>query len=109
MKLAGIWVVGWAKLFPRNKTLPVNHRERNEKSCAQDGRIARIEIIVEPVVVPVPLVTVPVEVTDIQIAIRVANICNASHTTTLRILSRLNFIRDLKSPSTLYQVSSFFI
>lgn len=94
--------------FFQNKTLPQNLKERNKESCAQDSRVAGIEIVVEPVVVPVPLIAVPVEVTDVQVAIRVANVYHASCITTLRILSGLNFIRYQKYHSTIHQVSSFF-
>ena len=37
----------------------------------ESGRVTRVPVIVKPVVVPVPPVTVPIEVTDIQVAIGV--------------------------------------
>jgi hypothetical protein len=53
-----------------NKTLPTKE-EGNEEICADRGRVVVIELIVEPVVVPVPLLAVPVEVADHQVAVRV--------------------------------------
>ena len=46
-------------------------RGRNEKICENSRRIAGIKVIVQPVVVPVPLTIVPVEVQDITVAVRV--------------------------------------
>ncbi len=40
------------------------------------SRVVVVEVVVEPIVVPVPLLTVPVEVTDIQVAVRVAILYN---------------------------------
>lgn len=48
-------------------------REKKE-SCEQHRRIVGVEVIVEPVVVPVPPRTVPVEIADIEVAVRVANV-----------------------------------
>jgi hypothetical protein len=41
-------------------------------SCGQRGGVVRVEVVVEPVVVPVPRTSVPVEVTDVEVAVRVA-------------------------------------
>jgi len=46
-------------------------RERNEESCEGNGRVVGIPVIVEPVVVPVPLAVVEVQVQHVPIAIRV--------------------------------------
>ena len=56
----------------------MKNQKRNEKSCAHRGRVIRVEVIVEPVVVPVPLATIPVEIADIEVAIGVAN-CMKCH------------------------------
>jgi len=37
--------------------------------CETRGRLIVIPIIVEPIVVPLPTATIPVEVSDIQVAI----------------------------------------
>jgi len=39
------------------------------------GGVVAVEVVVEPVVVPVPAFAIPVQVTDVQIAIRVAIMC----------------------------------
>jgi hypothetical protein len=55
-----------------NKTPPNNKRRRNKKSCAADGRITGIPLVVEPVAVPVPLtVRVPVEIKDVAVTVRI--------------------------------------
>ena len=56
-----------------NKT-PLKIEERNEESCEHGHPIVAVEPVVEPVVVPVPLRTVPVEIPHIAVAIRVAKI-----------------------------------
>lgn len=43
-----------------------------EETGGDRRRVLDVELVVEPVVVPVPLPVVPVEVTDVQVAIRVA-------------------------------------
>jgi len=48
----------------KTKTLPTQSRERNEESCGDGRRIVVVPVIVEPVVVPIPPVAVPIEVTD---------------------------------------------
>jgi len=73
MRLEGCWEDGWVSWI-QNKTLLVKYQERNKESCTQDSRTVGVEIIVDPVVVPVPLITVPVEVTDAEVAIGVANV-----------------------------------
>lgn len=60
----------------RNKTLLIKIKERNEESYGQHhGNMLAVPIVVEPIVVPVPLVAVPVEVKHIAVAIRVAKYC----------------------------------
>ncbi len=54
-----------------NKTLP-NKWERNKKNFGHRRRIVAIEVIVKPVVVPVPPVIVPVQIPDIQVASGIA-------------------------------------
>jgi hypothetical protein len=56
----------------QNKTPPPKVRGRNEVSCTYRRRIAAVPVVVEPVVVPIPPVAIPVKVTDAEIAIRVA-------------------------------------
>ena len=41
-------------------------------SCENHRRIVSIPVIVEPVVVPVPLAIVPVQIEDIAVAVRAA-------------------------------------
>lgn len=55
----------------QNKTLPTNSGERNEEVCENNGGITGIEVIVKPIVVPVPLATIPVEIQDVAIAVGV--------------------------------------
>ncbi len=47
-------------------------RRRNEESCEPRRRIVVVEVVVEPVVVPVPPVLVEVQVSNVEIAVRVA-------------------------------------
>ena len=61
----------------QNKTLPIQKRERNEVSCEHRSRISRVPVVVEPIVVLNALVTVAIQVTNIEIAIGVAVICGA--------------------------------
>jgi hypothetical protein len=44
--------------------------ERNEESCEHHSRIVGVPVVIEPVVVHDPLAIVPVEVTDIEVAVR---------------------------------------
>ena len=60
----------------KNKT-PPHGRRRNEESCGHRGRVLNIEVIVEPVVVPVPRTVVPVQIADVQVVVGVA-ICAKS-------------------------------
>lgn len=55
-----------------NKTPPDKAREENEVICRDRRRVVVVPLIVEPVVVPVPLLAVPIEITDIEVAIGVA-------------------------------------
>ena len=43
-----------------------------KRVARESGRVVIVEVIVEPVVVPVPLVAVPIEVTDVQLAVGIA-------------------------------------
>jgi hypothetical protein len=45
--------------------------KRNNLIC-DHSRVIRVEVVVKPVVVPVPLGTIPVEITNVQVAIRIA-------------------------------------
>ena len=45
------------------------------EGCANRRRIVLVPVVVEPVVVPVPPVAVPIEVTDAQVAVRIAVMC----------------------------------
>ena len=56
----------------KNKTLPQKSWERNEITFAQSRGVVAVPVVVEPVVVRAPLAIVEVEVTDVEIAIRVA-------------------------------------
>ena len=47
-------------------------RGRSEANSAQSRRVVDVPVVVEPVVVPVPPAIVPVEVTHIQVVVRVA-------------------------------------
>ena len=60
-----------------NKTLQ-KALERNKVNSAYRSRVIVVEVVVEPVVVPVPPATIPVEVTNIQVAIGVADTYSAS-------------------------------
>ena len=65
----------------KSKTLPnfqIRKWERNKESCRHSGRVVEAPIIVEPVVVQDPPVIVPVEVTDVEVAIGVAEIYKTS-------------------------------
>jgi hypothetical protein len=56
----------------QNKTPPPYRQRRNEEVCKRRSGIVSVPVIVEPVVVPDPLVSVPIEVTDVEVAIGVA-------------------------------------
>ena len=47
-------------------------RERSEANSAQSRRVVDVPVVVEPVVAPVPPAVVPIEVTHIQVVVRVA-------------------------------------
>jgi hypothetical protein len=55
----------------QNKTLPPYRQERNEKICENSRRVISVPIILKPIVVPVPLTIVPVQVQDITVTVRV--------------------------------------
>jgi len=44
--------------------------ERNKKICNGSRRIPAVPVVVEPFVVPVQFAIVPIQVTDIQVAVR---------------------------------------
>lgn len=56
----------------QNKTLPANSQERNEESCSNSRRVVTVEVVVEPVVVLLPVSTIPDEVAHIEVVVRVA-------------------------------------
>ena len=55
----------------QSKTLQTQGLERNEIGCEQSRRIVAVPIVVKPVVVPIPHTIVEVEVTNIQVVVRV--------------------------------------
>jgi len=57
----------------QNKTLLI--KERNKETCEHRRRVVGVPVVVEPVVVPVPLAVVPVQVQDIAVATRTAKDC----------------------------------
>jgi len=61
-----------------NKKLPKKIKGEIKTVARQNSRIVVIEVVVEPIVVPAPLVVIPVEITNTQITVRVA-ICIACH------------------------------
>ncbi|TAL50585.1 hypothetical protein EPN81_02420 [Patescibacteria group bacterium] len=80
-------------------------------ATAEDPAVVGIPLVVRVTVVRLEpeLAPVVVDVEDVQIAIGVRTYTQvASQHTTLRVLSGLNRIRDLKSPSYLRQACSFF-
>ncbi len=62
----------------KNKTLLTQSRERNEKNCSQSRRIVIVPIVIKPVVVPAPPVVIEIQITNIQVAVRVAVAYRAS-------------------------------
>jgi len=75
---------------------------------SKNKTIVTIPLIVRSVIVGIQpgTIVVPIRAEKIGIAVRI--VWNATLITALWILSELNLIRDLKSPSTSHQVSSFF-
>ena len=43
-------------------------------SCAHEGRIDTVPVVVEPVVVPVPAIAVPVQIANVEVAVGVAKL-----------------------------------
>ena len=62
------------------------------------GGIVAVEVVVEPVVVPVPTTIVPVEVADIQVAVGVANAQIPSISLPLKVL--INNFRAVSNPAS---------
>ena len=54
----------------QNKTLPRN-RERNEESCETESRIVIVPIVVSPVPIQDHLVTILVEIRDMEVTVAV--------------------------------------
>ncbi len=80
-------------------------RTNEQPDVTRIPQVVRIVIVrVEPKVV-----IITIEVEQVEIAIGVSFAQNAIQPTTLQILSGLYIIWDLKSISTLHQVSSFFM
>jgi hypothetical protein len=46
-------------------------------SCENRSRIIDVEVVIKPVIVLIPLAVVPIQVTDVEVAIRVAVVCGA--------------------------------
>ena len=67
---------GWANSI--NKTLP-DAQERNKDSSEHRRRVIGIPVIVEPVVVPVPLAVIPVQVENVPVTVRVEQDCIGCH------------------------------
>lgn len=68
-------VDGWDS--SQNKTLP-RKQERNEASCVAETRVVAVPVVVEPVPVEDHLVTILVEIRDIEVAVAVPhNTCKA--------------------------------
>lgn len=99
--------VGTASL--QNKTLQ-RKLERNKGSCENRRHVVLIEVVVQPVHVPVPLAVVPVQVQDVAVAVRVPEKCieNLPNHHPLNIL-RIESYLISKYPNSLYQVTSFFM
>ncbi len=55
-----------------NKTPRTKRSGRNEETGGNRGRVLVVELIVEPVVVPVPLSVLEVQVADVEVAVRIA-------------------------------------
>lgn len=62
----------------KNKTLLTNSKERNKENSAQSRGVVAIPVVVKSVVVRVPPAVVKVEVTHVQVAVRVAVMCRMS-------------------------------
>lgn len=58
-----------------NKTPPARSQGRNEESCENSRGVVDVPIVVEPVVVPVPLAVIEVEVQNVAVAVRTAKDC----------------------------------
>ena len=57
----------------QNKTLPLK-QERNEESCVAESRVVAVPVVVEPVPVENYLVTILVEIRDVEVAIAVPHV-----------------------------------
>jgi len=58
---------------------PRQRRGRNEESCEHRRRVVSVEVVVKPVVVPVPSAIAEVKVEDVAVAVRVAEFCVKCH------------------------------
>ena len=67
-----VWAVNETKWREKLTAVTQVTAVRNEESCTQESRIVLIPVVVEPIVVPVPCVAIPVEITNVQVAIGVA-------------------------------------
>lgn len=54
------------------KTQPRRSGVRNEESCEDSRGVVDVPVVAQPVVAPVPLIVVPVQIPDVEVAIRVA-------------------------------------
>ena len=93
----------------QNKTLPTKCQERNDESCETTSRVVVIPVVVEPVPIHDNLVTVIVEIRDVEVAIVVLHKCIGCRLFH-HLLNSLKVVPHSASQclSTLYQVSSFF-
>lgn len=93
----------------QNKTLPTKCQERNDESCETTSRVVVIPVVVEPVPIHDNLVTVIVEIRDVEVGIIVLHKCIGCRLFH-HLLNTLKVVSHSASQclSTLYQVSSFF-
>jgi hypothetical protein len=92
----------------KSKTLPKS-RERSEEICTQSRGVVAVPVVIEPVRVPVPSAVVPIEVTDVEVAVGVAVVYEASSMPLpIEYSNRLYRIRERNSLKASHQVSSLF-
>ena len=57
-------------LFRRKKT-PLAKAGQNEESCEADETVVRVEVVLKPIEVQIPVLAIEVEVRNVTVAIRV--------------------------------------
>ena len=60
----------------KNKT-PLPQQRRNEENCERRRRVVTVPVVVEPVVVRHDLAVVPVTIPNVEVTVRVADMCEA--------------------------------